>query len=134
MALRGPYLLAYLGILGYPIAANPIQESVAWTMWSILMVVIGTALVIGSLGSWLVINDPKHPHRWLTVSVLEVTGLKAFILLEYLYATWMLFLTDRSIASTLIHVVVGSLALGVLANMAWRKSPRPVKGENGEQR
>lgn len=126
--------MAYLGILGYPLAANPIQDTVAWTMWSILMVIIGLGLALGSTASWLVVNDRPHSHRWVILSVLEVTGLKAFIALEYIYCTWLLFLTDRSIASSLIHFVVGSFALGVLANMSWRKSPHPPKGESGDGR
>lgn len=127
-ALRGSYMLAYLGVLSYPFLERPDFTSVAWTIWSILIAIIGMALVLGSAASLAAVNNAKKLHRWILISVLEVTGLRAFVFLEYGYAAWTALLTDDPIASAVIHFIVASFALGVLANMVWHKGVTKAGG------
>lgn len=114
--LRGPYLLAYLGFLVYALFVR--TDAV---LWQIIVTLAALMLIAGALGSYFVVNDKPHSRMWLTVGVLEVTGLRALMGFEYIYALWTFLLTDHSIGTSLAHFVIASLLLGVLTNMVWHK-------------
>lgn len=116
LTLRGPYLLAYIGLLLYSIVVN--TDAV---LWQIVVALAAAMLIIGALGSWLVVNDRPHSRIWVFVGVMEVTGLRALSAFEYLYSLWTLFFSDHSLGTSLAHFVIASLLLGILANMAWHK-------------
>lgn len=117
--LRGPFLLAYFGITAY--AASDYATNPSEVLWQGVVFGIGLMLMAGSIASGLIVARLDRGSLCPKVEVMEVIGLKAFWVFEYIYALWTLISPEHDNDATFAHFVIGSLALGVLLNMTWRK-------------
>lgn len=123
--LRGPFLLAYLGMAAYAIA--DFLDDTGEYLWQGVILLIALNLIIGSVASGLVVSKRLHSERCQRVEVMEVTGLKALWIFEYGYALWALFDPPFGNDAAFAHFVIGSFAVGILVNMTWLKGAHHVQ-------
>lgn len=120
IALRGPYLLAYLALFALAIMTPAVTSDLY--VWRVLTCVAALLLVSGSLSSFMVVNNLRPRRMWRCGEALETTGLRAIVLVQVGYFVFASFALGAVTGYSLAHFILGALAAGALQQMTWRKT------------
>ncbi len=121
IALRGPFLLSYILITVISLMIVPrVAEDVLIGMWAALIVVTGSALALGSFASFMVVARRQASRHWHCLELLEVSGLRALVAIQAIFAVTMA-VNGASVTTILNNILLGTFALGILANLAWNR-------------
>jgi hypothetical protein len=118
-ALRGPFFIAYGLLVAAAFSFHP--EGTGGLLWKLIMTISALAALIGSGASWVITGRGGRARIWMVLEALEVTGLRAMVALQGSYGTYVI-AADGRVTAGLIHLAFGSLVLGALLNMTWRKN------------
>ena len=121
--LRGWYFLAYLAYFSLAYALQPDEPSRdtdPWWMW--IATFIGAALMVGSIGSFLIISSRERHKFCYQIESIEVSALRVGSIFEILFAPFSLVVRERPVYIFFVHLFMGFMFLGILANLTWHRS------------
>lgn len=126
--LRGPYVLAYLSVFAVSVMMVPYHPSGIGWWWKGVMALLMLTVLLGTLGSWMVVSTKTGITRWHKVETFELSGLRLAAPIQIVSSLWSVVWSGQAPAIGLTHLAVGFFLLGMLLSLTWH---RGRAGRNG---